>query len=108
MLWLDKKKLILPSLLGISVIPSIMTNMHAHNNLFLFMIGQHIHILLIGIDDIDALDWHERLFFPPFFGINVILSIVTKMDAHIDLLFFMIRHHKRILLIGIDDIKALA
>ena len=85
-----------------------MANMDARIILPAFMIGHHKHILLVGIDDIDTLAWFEKLFFPPFFGLNVILLIMANMEACNSLLLFMIGYHKHIPLIGIDDIKALA
>ena len=51
------------------------------------MIRHNKHILLIGIDDIDALDWQEKLFLLPFVGINVILLIITNIDARNNLFF---------------------
>ena len=54
---------------------------------FLFMIGSHKLILLIGISDIDALV-KEKLLFPPYFRVKVHLSIGTNTDSHNNLLSY--------------------
>ena len=40
--------------------------MDTHNNLHPFCYGHYNHILLITIHGIDALDFQEKLLFPPF------------------------------------------
>ena len=42
------------------------TNLDARNNLHSFWDGHYNHVLHIGIHDIDAFVWQEKLFIPPF------------------------------------------
>ena len=51
------------------------------------MIGNHKHILLIGINDIDALVSQE-LFFLPILELKFNLSIRINIDSQNNLLFF--------------------
>ena len=51
------------------------------------MIVQYKHILIIGIEETDALAWQEKLFLPLFFRINVIPSTMKNMDARKNLFF---------------------
>ena len=39
--------------------------MDTHNNIHSFCYGQYNHVLLIGVQDFNALDLQEKLFFPP-------------------------------------------
>ena len=71
------------------------------------MNGYHKHILLIGINNIDALDSYEKLLLLPFLELKFVFQL-GQIWIHIIISFlFMIRHHKHILLIGINDIEAL-
>ena len=71
------------------------------------MIGHHKHILLIGINDIEALVSLEKHIFPPFLELMFVGRFRQTRIHKIISFLFMIRHHKRILLIGINDIEAL-
>ena len=106
MLWFHKKSFSFDDFLESKNL-STRTNTDLHNNPFLFSIGHHKLVLLIGINDIDALVSQEKLFFQPFFRIKVHLSTRTNIDSHINLFIFMIGLHKLILLVGINDMEAL-
>ena len=69
------------------------------------MIGHYKHILFVGINDIDALASKETSLFT-ISRIKVCLSFGMNKDSNNNLLFFMIRHHKHILLIWINDFAA--
>ena len=71
------------------------------------MIGHHKHILLIGINDIDALVSLEKHHFPPFLELMFVGRFRKSRIHKIISFLFMNRHHKHLLLIGIDDIEAL-
>ena len=71
------------------------------------MIGHHKHILLNGINGIDALVSLEKHHFPPFLELMFVGRFRESRIHKIISFLFMIRDHKRILLIRIDDIEAL-
>ena len=52
------------------------------------MIGNHNHILLVRINDFDALDSQEKLVFPPPLEFKFRLSIGKNMDSHNNFLSF--------------------
>ena len=78
------------------------TNLDTYNNLHSVFYWQNNHVLHIGIDDIDALDLPEELFFPPFSSWNG-----TNLDTLNNLHSFCHCHSNHVLLIGIYDINAL-
>ena len=55
---------------------------------FLFLIGHHKLILLIGINDVDDFISFKKFFFQPFFRIKVHLSITLNKDSHSNLFSF--------------------
>ena len=71
------------------------------------MIGHHKHILLTGINGIDALVSLKKHHFPPFLELKVIFSIGLDIDSHNNLLSLHDWNHKHILLVRINDIDAL-
>ena len=73
----------------------------------LFKIGHHKLILLVGMNDIDALVSEEKIFFQLFFSVRVHLSIETNMDSLYNVLSILDRDHKLILLVEMNDIVAL-
>ena len=50
--------------------------MDSHNNLHSFVFGHYNHAHCIGINNIDALIWQEKLFFPIF---SLLLKFIYKM-----------------------------
>ena len=70
------------------------------------MIGHRKFIPLIRINEL-CFGFIEKLDFPPFLGIKVHLSIGINTNTLKNLLYFMIRNHKYILPIMINDIDAL-
>ena len=71
------------------------------------MVRHHKHILLVGINGINALVFIRTIFLSTIFRIEVRLSIKKNMDSHNNLLSFVIGHYKHILLIMINDFDAL-
>ena len=71
------------------------------------MIGHHKLVLLIWINDIDALVSFEKQFFLPFLSFKVHLLIRSEIDSHNISFLLNIGHHKLIRLIRIKDIDAL-
>ena len=74
----------------------------------LFVIRHHKHALLIRIHDSDALELHEKLFFPLF---SLELKFIHQMRETwvlvIRSILFVIGPHKKILLLRIYCINAL-
>ena len=74
----------------------------------LFVIGLYSHVHLIGIHDVDAWIWQEKLFFLPF---SLLLKLIceirqTWICVIISILFF-IGHYNHVHLIGIHEVDAL-
>ena len=71
------------------------------------MIGHYKHILLIGINDFDALVLKKKLLFLPVLEIKLIFQLGTTW-IHIIISFsFIFGHPKHILFFGINDIDAM-
>ena len=66
-----------------------------------FFIRHYNHVPLIGIHDISALVWQEKLFSPPFF---LLLMLVRQMTQTwilvIIFILFVIRHYNHFFLLG--------
>ena len=74
---------------------------------FFYMIRDHKLIPHLRINDIDALVSWEKLLFPSFFGLKILLLIKMNMDLHSNLLSFHDWAPLTILLVRINDIDAL-
>ena len=71
------------------------------------MIGHNKHILIVGINDFDALVLKEKLLFLPILESKFVFQL-GETWIHVTFSFlFMIWHHKRILLMRINDFDAL-
>ena len=66
MIWICKKSFFSTIFFRIKVYPSNETNLGTYNNLYSFCYWHYKHVLYIEIQDIDALDLQEKLFFLPF------------------------------------------
>ena len=101
-LWFHKKNFTFYQRINVHL--SIWKNMDSYNNLIFFVIGHHKHVLLIVIDDMDALVSQEKLIFLPI----LVLMFVHRFGQtwiHIIIIFhLMVGHHKVILLIGINEL----
>ena len=71
------------------------------------MIGHHKHILLIGINDFDALVSYEELLFLPFLESKFLFQLGKTLIRIIISLLFMIGHCKHVFLVGINDFDGL-